>query len=339
MQQARFPQSSKFTGRRNTDSRASYRKPHMRGGRSEVASAPPGVHGPPGCLGASSGDSADDVGHTPLKGLYGTGPSKLLSNGTCQPATPTGAAGPRGPTSVVVRGLPNTLCNQPCMEVALEQAGIAGSVLKCEAHTGWPCGEAVVVLSTWEAANRCIRHFAGCKWAAGGQVTAMISGTSHSAPGAWCVDKQSMPANQQGEPPMTSNPMCRDESARFKAPAAIGVPLITCAPPPPVPAPTMPPPSFLAGGTLGAFYVGKAPPEIYASPATSTPPSPMAASTAAPPTPSIEFGPTGTFHTRKVSWADLASDDEEEDFSTHHGTTEEEGGSQDYGFCPSDDGF
>lgn len=65
---------------------------------------------------------------------------------------------------VIIRGLPNALCNKECMEAVLQQAGLAGDVKSCVARPGETCGEARVALRGHEALSQCVRHFQGMQW-------------------------------------------------------------------------------------------------------------------------------------------------------------------------------
>jgi hypothetical protein len=75
--------------------------------------------------------------------------------------------------TIMVWGLPNTLCNDSCFEAMLQQAGFqGGEVIRFSCKTGKPSGEATIVLACAEAATRCKEHFEGRKWDPSGPVRA-----------------------------------------------------------------------------------------------------------------------------------------------------------------------
>lgn len=90
--------------------------------------------------------------------------------------------------SVLLQGLPNAMCSPTCFEAMLEQAGLAGEVLSHSIRPSTPCGEAVLKVSSENAASRCIKHFHGRVWD--------LSGTPVSAtrlappPGLPCALKE-----------------------------------------------------------------------------------------------------------------------------------------------------
>jgi hypothetical protein len=59
------------------------------------------------------------------------------------------------------------MCSEQLLEAALEQAGLESEILAREVKVtkGSSTGEGVVVLISEDAAQRCIRHFQGLKWA------------------------------------------------------------------------------------------------------------------------------------------------------------------------------
>jgi hypothetical protein len=65
---------------------------------------------------------------------------------------------------VEISSLPNNICNQMMMEATLQQARLDEFVLSVVTKPGQPHGEAVVNLSTREAAIQCVCHFDGRRW-------------------------------------------------------------------------------------------------------------------------------------------------------------------------------
>eukprot|EP00929_Paragymnodinium_shiwhaense_P009527 TRINITY_DN113732_c0_g1_i1.p1 TRINITY_DN113732_c0_g1~~TRINITY_DN113732_c0_g1_i1.p1 ORF type:complete len:412 (+),score=83.92 TRINITY_DN113732_c0_g1_i1:118-1236(+) len=75
----------------------------------------------------------------------------------------------------IIKGLPNRVLSDAMMEAMLEQAGVDNCVVKFATQHGTPNGTAVITLSQRNSAERCARHFEGCKWgAAAGPVVARI---------------------------------------------------------------------------------------------------------------------------------------------------------------------
>jgi len=68
------------------------------------------------------------------------------------------------PPPVVLTGLPQELCNEECMEVVLDQAGLNDTFLKCEVERGFCQGEARITFNSWESAEQCVAHFSHCNW-------------------------------------------------------------------------------------------------------------------------------------------------------------------------------
>jgi len=80
------------------------------------------------------------------------------------PMWPQADFGPQEPVSVELSNLPTMLCNRMCLEAAIEQAGLENDVKSLELKSGTR-GEAVLLLSSRQAAHRCIQHFNGLQWA------------------------------------------------------------------------------------------------------------------------------------------------------------------------------
>jgi hypothetical protein len=75
---------------------------------------------------------------------------------------------------VCIRGLPQALANDVCMEAVLEQAGLEAAVVNCSVKRG-KINEVVVELSCPLMALHCVNHFNGCMWDSSGKpVTATI---------------------------------------------------------------------------------------------------------------------------------------------------------------------
>jgi len=96
-------------------------------------------------------------------------PSTSLAAHSKPSETPVvAAASPGGDQNqhveVYLGGLPNSLCNDTCMDAVLEQAGLAKSLLSFRTLTGSPCGEVYVTLSDQPAAEQCLAHFHGRQW-------------------------------------------------------------------------------------------------------------------------------------------------------------------------------
>lgn len=67
------------------------------------------------------------------------------------------------PTAVELSNLPQILCNRKCLEASIEQAGLESEVQGLEILGR--SGKAVLTLATDRAAQQCIRHFHGLRWA------------------------------------------------------------------------------------------------------------------------------------------------------------------------------
>jgi hypothetical protein len=79
--------------------------------------------------------------------------------------------------SVELANLPKMLCSEKCFEASIEQARLENDVLTYEVKLA-PCGqfgEAMVILSNELAAQRCIQHFRGLKWARSRPIMARYS--------------------------------------------------------------------------------------------------------------------------------------------------------------------
>lgn len=84
------------------------------------------------------------------------------------PIWPQADFGPQEPVSVELSNLPKMLCNRMCLEAAIEQAGLENDVKTLEVKSG-AIGEAVLLLASQQAAQRCIQHFNGLQWAKSSQ--------------------------------------------------------------------------------------------------------------------------------------------------------------------------
>lgn len=74
----------------------------------------------------------------------------------------------REDVTVLVRGLPNKLLTKPFIEVILQQAGLAQTVVDYEVTKGAPCGELLLDCPDHFTAAQCMRHFEGCQWDSSG---------------------------------------------------------------------------------------------------------------------------------------------------------------------------
>jgi hypothetical protein len=223
--------------------------------------------------------------------------------------------------SVLVHGLPNNLCNSMCMEAIIEQAGLEDSIVMVEAWPGTPSGEAKISLTTWEAAELCVRHFHGCRWCStGSSVRAEIDAAS--APGMWLPGPSVVDApaadtfkiQRDSEDGYSHRSSSRDSDKRFDNSWSKKAGQ----------------PSPLASPTLTAA-------------STQTPPSPSPDALGSPlMTPSSRRETLAFRKTSTVSWADLLSDDEEEEEDSSLSTNLENDQNTDSGSAgvgTSDDGF
>lgn len=85
---------------------------------------------------------------------------------------------------VLIQGLPNSLCNSACMEVVLENAGLEGSFVGCNARPGETNGEAIVYLKDRSWAEHCVKQFDGRPWDYNIPVKARILEAVQSTPNA-----------------------------------------------------------------------------------------------------------------------------------------------------------
>lgn len=74
------------------------------------------------------------------------------------------AAEPRRPVRVRLSNLPRLLCTRGCLDAALEQARLDHDVSDVEIVAA-KADEAVVILTSEAAGQRCIKHFHGLRWA------------------------------------------------------------------------------------------------------------------------------------------------------------------------------
>lgn len=193
-------------------------------------------------------------------------------------------------STVLLHSMPNNLCNEACIEAILDQAGLEDQLVSCDVQQGSHGGEAVLHLSSWNAANQAVRHFQGCRW--GSSLTAELG----PAPGQVC-----------NYPEMTSNTLSLEliASPAYREDEFISTPEVS----PrmvPFPSPTPTCTSIKSSSTTSTampFDFKKLTP-----PGTPAPFSPALtiASTAVPPSPL-------SFCHRRPTWADLLSDDEDEE--------------------------
>jgi hypothetical protein len=198
-----------------------------------------------------------------------------------------------------------------CLEVMLEQAGLEDMIVGCEAWPGAQYGEAVLRLSTWEAANQCIKHFHGCCWdSTGAPVTAELDQPAPGPPAAKAdIDGGSIAYTTEQAVPAAKAEVATKGGYRIQS---------------------------IADGTNKSLVDDRKPSPL-SSPALTV------ASTATPMSPwrSPLFSPMCTPASRKVSWADLMSDDEDDDDEneTSPGTNEDTESGSNGGAGTSDDGF
>jgi len=69
-----------------------------------------------------------------------------------------------GPVDVHLENLPPALCRQNFLEAMLEQAGLVDDVVGCEIGEREDTGKAVIHLTSWPGALRCMGHFDGRTW-------------------------------------------------------------------------------------------------------------------------------------------------------------------------------
>lgn len=127
----------------------------------------------------------------------GAGESPDIPSSGGPVAKPLGATGSLSSVPVLLRGLPNSLCNSACMEVVLENAGLEGCVVGCDARPGDMYGEAVVRLTTLSWAHYCVKRFEGRVWdALGAPVHAKVLDADWSTPSADVCDVAASPASE-----------------------------------------------------------------------------------------------------------------------------------------------
>jgi len=119
---------------------------------------------------------------------------------------------------VLLHNLPNTLCNEMCMEAMLEQAWLGESVLKIEVQPGSPCGSARLHFSAWVAANQCVRHFQGCRW---DQTGVPVYAEIYQASGVWMPDSGTAAPEPSAEvSAITATPVRKELSETKAAPCS-----------------------------------------------------------------------------------------------------------------------
>lgn len=119
--------------------------------------------------------------------------------------------------AVTIKGLPNELCNEACMNAVLQQAGLSSHVKEYEACMGTKLGEATVKVSGYQAAMRCYDHFSKCVWSTGAlAVTMMMLQGYGSCPVSPMLLSQPMPS-----PSMPSSPFIMPSSPPFGYKSAV----------------------------------------------------------------------------------------------------------------------
>jgi hypothetical protein len=206
--------------------------------------------------------------------------------------------------SVLVHFLPNTLCNTDCLEVVLEQAGLGGSISSLEAWPGLDGGEAVIRLTDLDSANKCVRHFHGCRWDCTGKGSAVTAELAQAA--GMCGSSADEASTCDSDVGRESNIHSDNDSHEPTADKSDG---------------GFKKPSPLASPALSASTVAPSSPCVSTF---SSPSSPWI-------TPLSRLG-----QDRKISWADLMSDDE---FDDDEEKTTEDAESGSGGVNTSDDGF
>merc|ERR1719517_282617 len=68
------------------------------------------------------------------------------------------------PTRVLLRGLPELLCNEVSLQAMLEQAQLADALVSITLPKAVELGDVFVTLVNRHVAERCINHFALCRW-------------------------------------------------------------------------------------------------------------------------------------------------------------------------------
>jgi len=128
-------------------------------------------------------------------------PKAFVPNGFgSAPMWPQADFGPQEPVSVELSNLPTMLCNRMCLEAAIEQAGLENDVKTLELKSG-TSGQAVLLLASRQAADRCIQHFNGLQWA------------KSSQPVSACYASQ-QPQQQQNEPEFSETDTSSDYTAK-----------------------------------------------------------------------------------------------------------------------------
>jgi len=106
--------------------------------------------------------------------------------------------------AVTIKGLPNELCNEACMNAVLQQAGLSSQVKEYEACMGTKLGEATVKVAGYQAALRCYDHFSKCVWSTGAlAVTMMLLQDYGSCPASPMILGLPMPSQSMFSSPFT----------------------------------------------------------------------------------------------------------------------------------------
>lgn len=130
-------------------------------GRPEGLAPPPGLEKP---------TNADEQSSSPM----------YISSRLCPPVPGV---------SVQISSLPNHLLSDAMMSVTLEQAKLEKYVSSIKTKPGRQRGEALITLTTTDAAIRCILHFNGRRWDASGFLVS-----------AWLLPTQQAPLKQPRAP-------------------------------------------------------------------------------------------------------------------------------------------
>jgi len=113
---------------------------------------PPGLEAPPGKKAAIGG-----AGHS-----WSLGINDSTVQNSPQKSAMSFSTGDKW--LVYFDGLPNDLLTDVMFEAVLQQAGLQSAVVTFTTKTGERCGTATVTFSSLAAAERCAKHFHGCKW-------------------------------------------------------------------------------------------------------------------------------------------------------------------------------
>lgn len=128
------------------------------------------------------------------------------------PMWPQQGNGNEEPVSIELSNLPEMLCNPKCLEASIEQAGLENHVQGLEVESGGT-GKAILTLASRGAAQQCIRHFNGLRWAK----------SSEPVSARYCSQDSGDEARASAEPPLTEEAKAKKTSEIAKGLADAGL--------------------------------------------------------------------------------------------------------------------